>query len=481
METNLSDGARARIDSFRGRRVGVVGLGREGIDLVRFLARCGAEVAVSDTANAEQLTPALQALDGVPARYALGNQRGSDLLDCTEIFVSPGVPRSVPVVAEPARAGISISSATRLFFELCPGTIIGVTGSSGKTTTTALVGTILQAAGKQTLVGGNIGTPMLGYLDLAGPQTWCVLELSSFQLEDVTQSPAIGLVLNITPNHLDRHPDMDDYIHAKGNLIRFQGPGDVALLNADDLIVRALPHPSQSLAFSLAEEVDGAWLEGERLIAGGTIWVKREGGYPCSSYPLPAKPFLTRDDIPLRGLHNVANVLAAATAGLATGCRTDDIAAGVRSFRPVDHRLEIVGTCEGVTYVNDSIATSPERSVAALNAFDEKVVLIAGGRDKHLPMEDWARLIGQRARAVVLVGEAAPKISSALSAAGVAVPVVRAPAFVDVVPLARDLAEPGDVVLLSPGCTSYDEFRDYEARGEAFRAAVHALASKEAR
>lgn len=486
--TRFSDHARTRLEALRGRRVGVVGLGREGGDLVRFLARWGADVVVSDAAAAEALGPALDALKGVPARYLLGNQRGSDLLDCTELFVSPGVPPTASVVAEPAAAGIPISSATRLFFELCPGPIVGVTGSSGKTTTASLIGAILRTSEVNgpgmpgPYVGGNIGAPMLGHLDMITPTTWCVLELSSFQLEDVTQSPAIGLILNITPDHLDRHPDPADYIRAKSNVIRFQDSGDIAALNADDPTLCTLPHASHTMAFSLAGEADGAWLAEEHLLVGGAIWTKRDDpGGPASNYWLPAQVLVSRSDVPLRGRHNVGNVLAAAATALAVGCWPRDIAAGVRGFHPVTHRLEVVATIDGVTFVNDSIATSPERSMAALRSFEEKVVLIAGGRDKHLPMDDWAHLMGERARAVVLVGEAAAKINSALASAGVEVPIARASKFAGVVALARGLAQPGDVVLLSPGCTSFDEFRDYEARGEAFRAAVQALGPESGR
>ncbi len=459
---HLAPLARERIALLRGRRVGVVGLGREGVDLVGFLCRCGAEVTVSDRAAPEALAEPLAALAGLPVRYTLGAQRADDLAHCSEIFVSPGVPRESSVVAQAATAGIRISSATSLFLELCPGPIAGITGSSGKTTTTALTGRILEHAGIPAVVGGNIGIPMLGRLAEITAMTWCVLELSSFQLADLEASPRVAAVLNITPNHLDRHPDMDDYIRAKSNIVRFQRPEDIAVLNADDPIASDLPHASSTLEFSIQRPVErGAWLAHEEL----RLWTL-------------ADPFLHRAELRLRGLHNVANALAAAAVGHAVGCAPEPIAEAIRSFEPVPHRLEAVATFDGITYINDSIGTSPERSAAALRSFVEPVVLIAGGRDKHLPMEDWAQLIVARACAVVLVGEAAPLIKCALESAGFSAPLAMANSFRETVPLARSLAKPGDVVLLSPGCTSFDEFRDYEARGHAFRRAVRALAAE---
>ena len=441
----------------------MVGLGREGTDLVRFLASYGAQIVVSDRSSAEALGEALQSLSGVDVRYSLGHQTSADLIDCQEVFVSPGVPPESPVVAEPAARGIPISSATSLFFELCPGPIVGITGSSGKTTTTSLVGAILRGSGIRSVVGGNIGVPMLNRLSEIASNTWCVLELSSFQLSDLESSPRVGAVLNITPNHLDRHPDMKDYIRAKANIVAFQGPDDTAVLNADDPIASGLPHAGRTVEFSLRRAVaEGAWLDRDALRFSGA-----------------RDPLMQAADIPLRGLHNVANVLAAAAISRTVGCEPSTMSDAIRAFQPVPHRLETVARVYDVDYVNDSIATSPERSAAALLAIDSPVVLIVGGRDKHLPMEEWARLIVDRARAVVLVGEAAPLIRDAIAATGVDIPIASAVSFAETIPLARSFAQPGDTILLSPGCTSFDEFRDYEARGEAFRLAVTALTDNE--
>lgn len=456
---HLDPEARARLASLRGRRVGVVGLGREGVDLAQFLVRCGAEVVVSDRQPVEALGERVEAVRDLPVRLLLGDQRESDLLDCDEIFVSPGVPVGAPVVAVPSEAGVPISSATQLLLELYPGPTAAITGSSGKTTTTSMVASILTAAGVRAIVGGNMGIPVLGYLESATPETWCVLELSSFQLWSLTRSPNVGAVLNIAPDHLDRHSDMDDYIRAKQNVLRFQGPQDTAVLNADDPIVREFPRHGRTLEFSLKSEVEGAWYDGERL------W--------CSGIP---KPLLRREEFALRGLHNVANALAATTVCRAMCCAVEPIVEGLRAFQPVPHRLEVVASVNGVTYVNDSIATTPGRSMAALQSFEEPIVLIAGGRNKRVPMEGWARAIAERVRTVVLMGEAAPLIRSALTSIGGELPVLSARRFEEAVFLAREAAQPGDVVLLSPGCTSFDEFSDYTARGVAFRETVLALA-----
>ena len=511
----FSEAARARLAAFRGRRIGIVGLGREGVDLARFLASAGAQPVVNDQAPAAQLETPMGLLQDINIDYRLGNQEVDDLVDCAEVFVSPGVPRTVPVVTRAIKASIPVSSATRLFFELCPGRILGVTGSSGKTTTTRLIGAILQKCFGHVLVGGNLGIPVLGRLDEVTPETWCVLELSSFQLEDMTQSPPVGLVLNITPNHLDRHADMAEYTQAKSNLVRFQAHQDLAILNADDGVVATLPHQSRELWFSLRQPVRGAWLEGDRLMLGlEGRWGKattphlsifprlpwqwktpkqepraEEIAKPSQSTPertlapfIPTSPrlLMRQGQLQLRGIHNVANVLAAVATTAGVGCPPEAIAEVAQRFEPVPHRLEVVATIDEITFVNDSIATSPERSIAGLRSFDAPVVLIAGGRDKHLPMGDWAGVISERARAVVLVGEAAPKIEAALVEARVAIPMAKADRFANVVSIARELAQPGDVVLLSPGCTSFDEFQDFEARGEAFRQTVRALAGKTA-
>ncbi|MFN0072099.1 MAG: UDP-N-acetylmuramoyl-L-alanine--D-glutamate ligase [Chloroflexota bacterium] len=441
-----------------GQRAVIVGLGREGRDLARFLARSGALVHVTDSRPEEALAVDLTALAELPLGYTLGGHAVHDLDTADVVYVSPGVPPEIPFLLEARQRGIRISSATELFFHYCPGTILGITGSSGKSTTTAMTGKVLQAAGRDAVIGGNIGVPMLGLLDRISEQTLVVMELSSFQLESLMMSPPIATVTNITPNHLDRHVTMDAYIRAKSQILDHQSPGNWAIVNRDDPESQRLKVHGHKLQFSQREPVLGAFQAGSELhinLGNGTHTV-------CS-----------RHAIQLRGEHNVANALAVIATAAAAGIDSDAIRHGIEAFRALPHRLEPVGEIAGVTYFNDSIATSPERSIAALESFGEPMVLLAGGRDKYLPMDHWAAVIQRRAHHLVVFGEAAPLIRQAAISAGIpASRISEAMALEDAVDAAVRVAHPGDVVLLSPGCTSYDAFFDFEERGERFRQLV---------
>jgi len=480
-------------EAFRGLQVAIVGAAREGTALARFLATCGAAVTLADSKPAEALAAPLEALQDLGVRLALGGEPLSlDRLDV--LFLSPGVPPTAPIVLEARRRGVPLSSEPRLFTQVCPAPVVGITGSSGKTTTTTLVGRMFEVAGCRTWVGGNIGTPLTERL--LGPEEpdVAVMELSSFQLElfspdyqgpEVGErrsarsrilslegwSPHVAALTNITPNHLDRHPSMEDYARAKANIVAYQSPGDWAVLNADDERCRALRGrtPARVLSFSLREPVDeGGWLRGE------TLMLRVDG---------QERPLCRVGEIPLRGTHNWANVLAAACCALAGGVSMDAMRDAVRTFAGVPHRLEVVRESGGVTWVNDSIATSPERAMAALRSYNEPLVLLAGGRDKHLPWEEWADLALGRARLIIAFGEAAPIVEAALAgareraqaAADHGAAVERAPTMADAVALAAKRARPGDVVLLSPGGTSFDAFNDFEERGQAFCEQVRGL------
>ncbi|MBC7237255.1 MAG: UDP-N-acetylmuramoyl-L-alanine--D-glutamate ligase [Chloroflexi bacterium] len=479
----------------------VVGAAREGCSLVRFFARIGAQVTLNDIKPAEALMEALASLRNVPCQLALG-QILPELDGVDVLFISPGVPPTAPVVQEARRRGLPISSEPRLLAQLCPAPIVGVTGSSGKTTTTTLIGEMQRAAGRNVWVGGNIGRPLLErVLDEAAPDI-AVVELSSFQLElfnpdyqgaetEMRRSPVshavytggwsphVATILNITPNHLDRHPTMADYVWAKAQILRFQQAGDWAVLNRDDPLSWELSQADKGvvqgeiLAFSLQEQVPiGAFLRGETLTL-------RDG--------IRERPICAMSEIKLRGWHNVANVLAAACCAWASGLEIDPIREVATTFTGVPHRLEPVCRWRDVLYVNDSIATSPERAIAALHSFREPLILLAGGRDKHLPWDDWADLVLKRVRSVVAFGEAVPIIVRALeqaqARAGASVeqgPTLHTVASLeDAVALAASLAQPGDVVLLSPGGTSFDAFRDFEDRGRRFRELVVALAAED--
>ena len=453
-------------------RCSIIGLAREGTALARFLAERGSIVTVSDLRNEEELRENTEKLKDLPIRYVLGGHPSEILDDADTLFLSPGVPLEAPIVAEAKRRGVAISSETRLFTELCPAPIIGVTGSSGKTTTVSLVGQMLKASGFRTWVGGNVGRPLIGHLEEIEPTDKVVMELSSFQLEIMEWSPPIAAILNITPNHLDRHLSMEAYTEAKLNILRFQQPGDVAILGYD--LISNLQSPisnlkSQILSFRLDGEVEeGAFLRDGKIIL-------RLGDTERRICPA--------DEIRLLGRHNLENVLAACAIAAVAGVSWKAMADVATTFEGVEHRLELVremGKAPAVRYYNDSIATSPERTVAALRSFEQPIVLLAGGRDKHLPWDEMARLTLQKARRLILFGEAAPIIENAIrvSSFGVRVSrdfIHRCQTLDEAVTVAAREAEPGDVVLLAPGGTSFDAFRDFVERGERFRELLKAL------
>jgi len=454
---------------FADKRATIIGLAREGTALARFLAERGARVTVSDLKSEEELRGNIAKLKGFPIRFVLGGHPGEVLNQADALFLSPGVPLEAPVVAEAKRRGIPISSETRLFTQLCPAPIIGITGSSGKTTTVSLVGQILRASGFRTWVGGNIGRPLIGHLEEIEPSDKVVMELSSFQLEIMEWSPPIAAILNITPNHLDRHLSMEAYTEAKLNILRFQRPGNVAILGHDLISNIQYPIPnlqSRFLTFSLNEEVEqGTFLRDGKIILKLGDMEQRI----CSA-----------DEIKLLGRHNLENVLAACTIAAVAGASWQAMADVATTFGGVEHRLELVREMGGVRYYNDSIATSPERTVAALRSFDLPIVLLAGGRDKHLPWDEMARLTLQKARLLILFGEAAPIIEKAIQVSSLGFRVSRdfirrCQTLDEAVTVATREAEPGDVVLLAPGGTSFDAFRDFVERGERFRELVKAL------
>jgi UDP-N-acetylmuramoylalanine--D-glutamate ligase len=452
------------------KRVTVLGLGIEGVDLVRYLASRGASVTVTDTRSEPALASRIRELEGLPVTYSLGEHSAEAILGADEVYVSQSVSLALPVLDEARERGIPISSMTKLFFELCPGAIVGITGSSGKTTTTALVAAMFAAAGRRHVVGGNIGVGLLGLLDDITPDTTVVLELSHTQLETAERSPHIAAVLNVTPNHLDRY-GWEEYIALKLRILQFQSRSDIAVLNLDDEV---------TCSFATETPARVVWFSGRRVPSGDSAFVRgneilfRQGSVETR--------VLSLDDIPLRGAHNVANVLAAVAVAGAARLPFDAVARAVREFRPVAHRLELVGQADGISYVNDSIATTPERTLAGIRSFEEPIVLLAGGRHKNLPLEELAEEACQRCRAVVCFGEAGELLEEALrmAALGPAEPpeIERVDTMEEAVELARHAAKPGDVVLLSPACTSYDAFQNFEERGERFRQLVGEIASK---
>jgi UDP-N-acetylmuramoylalanine--D-glutamate ligase len=457
---------------FAQKRVTIMGLGFFGgaIGLAKYLVSQGARVTVTDVKPEVELRDAVEALAGLPLRFVLGRHEVEDFTDVDVVFASPAVREDSPYLARARASGIPVDTEMNLFMRLCRGTIIGVTGSNGKTTTTSLLGSILRAAHPRTHVGGNIGRSLLPELAHIAPGDPVVLELSSFQLEDLAEvgrSPHIGLLLNLAPNHLDRHGTLERYLAAKRQIFAYQDSQDIAILNADDPHLQPLIGElgAQVHLFSLTHPViDGAYLDGERLL------MARHGA---------GREVCRRADIPLLGRHNVANVLAATAAAAAWGVPPPVIREAIRAFPGVEHRLERVRELTGVTFYNDSIATSPAATLAALAAIAQPILLIAGGYDKGLPFETLGQAIVQRVKGVFLIGSTSAAIARAIDAARAPglprPPVVPCADLRQAVQAAYGAAVAGDAVLLSPACASYDQFRNFVERGRLFKQLVAAL------
>ena len=458
--------------TWNGQRVLILGAARQGLALARFLSRCGAVVTLSDQKPPEQMSAIQQALGDAPqVSLALGGHPLS-LLDTADVLcLSGGIPLSLPIVFEAQRRGIPISNDSQIFMEVVPCRVIGITGSAGKTTTTTLVGRMAEAAvdaPHKAWVGGNIGLPLIDYLDQIDAGDTVILELSSFQLEQMTFSPQVAAILNITPNHLDRHGTMQVYIAAKTRILAYQTEFDTAVLGYDD-----------PAAWGLAGQVHG------KLISFGFDQPQKgKTGTFCQSGHLylqdgaTVTELMDQADILLRGQHNLLNVLAACAIACAAGFPVEAMRKGVIGFKGVPHRLEFVRQYGGADWYNDSIATAPERSMAAIHSFSEPLVLLLGGRDKNLPWQDLTDLIHQRVDHVVVFGEAAEKILAALGQVESGkrpFTISRCQGLQEAIHAAAAVIEPGDVVLLSPGGTSFDEFIDFEQRGERFQLWVNQL------
>jgi len=452
--------------NWRGKRVVILGAARQGLALARHLVGKGAKVTLNDMRSAEQLEDARQSTSGLNIDWVVGGHplhllNGTDL-----VAISGGIPLTNSIVVEAVRRGIPLTNDTQIFLETVQCRTIGITGSAGKTTTTSLVGRIAKAglSGKfrEVWIGGNIGDPLINYVDDMKSEDLAILEISSFQLEQMTISPNIAAVLNITPNHLDRHGTMEAYSAAKARLLEFQSANDKAILNRDD--------PG---SWALAEKVKGSLLsfgftplsrDGDGTFVQGTDFYVRTRGY---EEKLPVA-----DAIELRGEHNRLNVMAACAISYSAGFTPSDMRAGIENFRGVAHRLEFVRDWHSSLWYNDSIATAPERTIAAINSFSSPLVLMLGGRDKSLPWEDLAKIIHKRVDHVVLFGEAAEKIDAALGPQVSGQRPFTRPTcknLKEAIISASRATQPGYVVLFSPGGTSYDEFKDFEERGEYFR------------
>ncbi len=450
----------AGVPNVQGKRVLVYSLGIEGRDLASWMVAHGAYVVVSDTRSEAHLAAAGAVPPAGVAEVVcdgpLLDPEGFDL-----VAVSQSVLRHQPAMARARELDVPITSQMRLFLQLCRGRVLGITGSSGKSTTTALVGAMAANAGVDHIVGGNIGQALLGKLDEIRTETAVVLEISHTQLQYTERSPAIAAITNVTPNHLDQF-SWEEYVGLKRNILIHQHEGDIAVLNIDDTTSRAMVPDVRSrlVRTSLHGEVigDGAWLDRGVIAA-------RMGARTID--------LSERSQLQLRGDHNVANVVMASAIALAAGWPPKAIADAAREFRGVPHRLEVVGTAVGATWINDSIATSPERTMAGLRAFTEPVVLLLGGREKNLPLDGLQALARERCRAVVCFGESRELFCEALSRT--VKRCIRVETLAEAVATAAGLVEPGNVVLLSPAGTSFDAFPTFEHRGEAFRILVRGL------
>jgi UDP-N-acetylmuramoylalanine--D-glutamate ligase len=472
--------------NWNGKCVTILGGARQGQAAARWLARHGAVVTVNDRRSENQMSAARAALAGTSVTWILG-VHPIDILNTTDVLcLSGGVPLDNPIVVEAIKRNIPLTNDTQVFMEVVPCRTVGITGSAGKTTTTTLVGEMAKVAfgdnrpktadhgsssvvcRPSSFVGGNIGDPLLNYVDEMQVDNLAILEISSFQLEQMTLSPNVAAILNITPNHLDRHGTMEAYTAAKHRILEFQGPEDIAVLCRDDAGSwnegKSVRGHLVSFGFDpLAEGQDGTYL------ADGLLRLRR------GSKDIPLMP---REEIHLRGDHNVMNVLAAFAIGDAAGLDLNSMLEAAKEFRGVAHRLEFVREWNGAKWYNDSIATAPERTMADIRSFDEPIVLMLGGRDKNLPWADLASLVHERVDHVVLFGEAVEIIAAALGeqvSGQRPFTLDRCKSLSEAVWVASRVAQPGDVVLFSPGGTSFDEFRDFEERGEGFRKWVSTL------
>ena len=442
------------------KRVLVVGLGKSGVASALFLKARGARVTVSDTKSGDELRDEIPALldQGITVETGGHGERtfhGQDL-----IVVSPGVPVDAPPLVQARALGETVIGEIELASRFLPGPIVAITGSNGKTTTTALVGEILTAGGRSTLVGGNIGTPAISLAERATPESVIVLEVSSFQLETIEKfHPKIAVVLNVTPDHLDRHRTFEAYAGAKARILENQTDNDFAVLNADDptCVAMAARTRAHVFWFSRRKEVQrGAWAHEGRIL------FRDDRGQ---------REIMLTSEIPLKGAHNLENVLAAACAGSLMGCAPDRIRQAVREFKAVEHRLEYVATIRGVDYYNDSKATNIDATIKALEAFPGNIHLILGGKDKGSDYTVLNDLLRKRVKRVYTIGAAAAKIESQIKN----VEVVHAETLEHALHKANAAAEPGDVVLLAPACASFDQFKNYEQRGQVFKEIVRGL------
>ena len=440
--------------SLGGKRVAVLGLGVSNRPLVRLLLEFGCSVVGCDRTPREKLEEEVLELEKLGCKLHVGD-RYLDGVEADVVFRTPGMHPGNPAIQALRQRGAEITSEMEVFFEVAPCHLIAVTGSDGKTTTTTLIAEMLKAAGKTVWLGGNIGTPLLPLARQMKKEDFAVVELSSFQLMDMRRSPQRALITNLAPNHLDIHKDMEEYVDAKKNIFRYQKEGDLLVLNADNPITASFRGPGETRFFSRLGE-----------------------GYVCIRDGIICRgdtPVLPVADILLPGVHNVENYMAAIA--MVEGLASDeDIRRVAQTFGGVEHRIELVRVKDGVRYYNDSIASSPTRTIAGLRSFPEKVILIAGGYDKHIPYDPLGPEICAHVKKLFLNGATGPQIRAAVeNCAGEKPEMVDCPDFASAVKAAVEAAEPGDVVLMSPASAAFDQFKNFMVRGNTFKELVKEL------
>ena len=452
-------------EQMKGKRIAFCGAGISNTPLILSFLEKGARVYVCDRRTREQLGELADKLENAGAELRLG-ENYLEKLEVEIIFRTPGMSFHLPELEAARKKGIAVTSEMEVFFDLCPATIFAVTGSDGKTTTTTLIAKMLEAEGKTVHVGGNIGRPLLPEIENIKPQDFVVVELSSFQLISMRKSPDVAVVTNVAPNHLDVHKDMDEYVEAKKNVLLHQNAFSRTVLNRDNEITESFRAfvRGQSLGFSMDRQLrNGAWVDDEGVLH--------------MAYRGMDVPILHRDDIAIIGDHNVANYLAAITAVWGY-VGVESIRKVAREFMGVEHRIEFVRELDGVKYYNDSIASSPSRTIAGLKAFKQKIILIAGGYDKHIPFEPLAPHVVEKVKTLYLCGHTAEKIEQAIrSYAGFdsSPEIIRVKDIAEAVQLAHEKAVSGDIVALSPACASFDAFPNFAARGNHFKEVVNKL------
>ena len=454
-----------KLDEFKynvaGKNITVIGIGISNLPLIKYLVSLGANVTACDRRSAEDLGENYTELEKLGVKFNLGegylNNLSGDM-----IFKTPGMRYDVPELLKAKENGSIVTSEMEVFFEVCPSHIIAVTGSDGKTTTTTLIHKMMTDAGYKTWLGGNIGNPLLTDTEKMKENDWVILELSSFQLHTMRKSPEIAVITNISPNHLDMHKDYKEYIDAKKNIMLYQNEGDTLIVNADNQVTADIGKSANgAVKYFSRNGMADVYLDGN-IIKRGIVEI------------------LNIKDIKIPGMHNVENYMAAIAA--VSGLVSKDVIVNVaKTFGGVEHRIELVRTLDGVKYYNSSIDSSPNRTINTLRVFPNKVIMIAGGKDKGIPYDEIGPALAEHVKVLILIGATSDKIQEALDAEinktgnGKDIEVIRATSYEDAVNTARSKAHDGDVVLLSPASTSFDMFRNFEERGNLFKKIVNEL------